>query len=76
MLLYWVYIGKGALEKALEIAKKSEDKPAILYVYTKLYDESQTKQQMESKKKQELRTEYKEAIEYYSDLVEGKFITD
>jgi len=76
LLLYWVYIGKGALEKALEIAKKSEDKPAILYVYTKLYDESQTKQQMESKKKQELRTEYKEAIEYYSDLVEGKFITD
>ncbi|WP_232053305.1 type VII secretion protein EssB/YukC [Enterococcus durans] len=76
LLLYWVYIGKGALEKALEIAKKSEDKPAILYVYTKLYDESQTKQQMESKKKQELRTEYKEAIEYYFDLVEGKFITD
>ena len=75
-MLYWVYIGKGDLEKALEVAKRSEDKPAILYVYTKLYDESQTKQQMESKKKQELRIEYKEAIEYYSDLVEGKFITD
>lgn len=76
VLLYWVYIGKGDLEKALEVAKKSEDKPSILYAYTKLYDETQTKQQMDSKKKQELRIEYKEAIEYYSDLVEGKFITD
>lgn len=76
LLLYWVYIGKGSLEKALEIAKKSEDNPSILYVYTKLYDKAQTKQQKGSKKNQELRAEYKEAIEYYTHLVEGSFIAD
>lgn len=70
-LLYWIYIGKGSFEKALDIAKNVGDNQFILYAYTKLYDATKLDTKMNGEKKQELLTKYEEAIAEYMQLLGG-----
>lgn len=70
-LLYWIYIGKGAFEKALDIAQNVGDNQFILHAYTKLYDATKLDTKMNGEKKQELLTKYEEAITKYMKLLGG-----
>ncbi|MGM0219137.1 type VII secretion protein EssB [Enterococcus sp. AZ126] len=70
-LLYWIYIGKGAFEKALDIAQNVGDNQFILHAYTKLYDATKLDTKMNGEKKQELLTKYEEAIAKYMKLLGG-----
>ncbi|EOL45070.1 type VII secretion protein EssB [Enterococcus caccae] len=70
-LLYWIYIGKGSFEKALDIAQNVGDNQFILHAYTKLYDATKLDTKMNGEKKQELLTKYEEAIAKYMKLLGG-----
>ncbi|MBO0468364.1 type VII secretion protein EssB [Enterococcus plantarum] len=70
-LLYWIYIGKGAFEKALDIAQNVGDNQFILHAYTKLYEATKLDTKMNGEKKQELLTKYEEAIAKYMKLLGG-----
>ncbi|OFE02266.1 putative membrane protein essB [Bacillus mycoides] len=71
-LLYWIYIGKGDFEKSLNIAKNIGDNQYILHAYTKVYDVTNADNKMNGAKKQELLSKYKEEMEKYMKLLEGK----
>lgn len=71
-LLYWIYIGKGLFEKALDIAQNVGDNQFILHAYTKLYDATKLDTKMNGEKKQEQLTKYEEAINKYMKLLGGK----
>ncbi|PFK29611.1 type VII secretion protein EssB [Bacillus cereus] len=71
-LLYWIYIGKGNFEKALNIAKNIGDNQYILHALTKIYDVTNADNKMNGSKKQELLSKYKEEMEKYMKLLEGK----
>ncbi|MCO6018445.1 type VII secretion protein EssB [Carnobacterium divergens] len=70
-LLYWIYIGKGSFEKALDIAQNVGDNQLILHAYTKLYEATKLDTKMNGEKKQELLTKYEEAIAKYMKLLGG-----
>lgn len=70
-LLYWIYVGKGSFEKALDIAQNIGDNQFILHAYTKLYDATKLDTKMNGEKKQELLTKYEEAIAKYMKLLGG-----
>ena len=71
-LLYWIYIGKGDFNKALDIAQNVGDNQYILHAYTKLYDSTKVNNKMKGSKKQELLKEYEEEIQKYMDVLGGK----
>lgn len=71
-LLYWVYIGKGNFEKALDIAQNVGDTQYILHAYTKLYDATKADNKMNGAKKQELLQKYEEEIKKYMEILGGK----
>lgn len=71
-LLYWIYIGKGDFKKALNIAKNIGDNQYILHALTKIYDVTNADNKMDGSKKQELLSKYKEEMEKYMKLLEGK----
>lgn len=70
-LLYWIYIGKGSFEKALDIAQNIGDNQIILHAYTKLYEATKLDTKMNGEKKQELLTQYEEAIAESMKLLGG-----
>lgn len=70
-LIYWIYIGKGEFEKALDIAQNVGDNQFILHAYTKLYEATKLDTKMNGEKKQELLTKYEEAIANYMKLLGG-----
>lgn len=70
-LLYWIYIGKGSFEKALDIAQNVGDNQYILHAYTKLYEATKLDTKMNGEKKQERLTKYEEAITEYMKLLGG-----
>lgn len=71
-LYYWIYIGKGEFNKALDIAQNIGDNQYILHAYTKLYDATKVDNKMKGAKKQELLTTYEEAIKKYMELLGGE----
>lgn len=70
-LLYWIHIGKGEFEKALDIAQNIGDNQFILHAYTKLYDATKLDTKMKGEAKQERLTKYEEAITKYMKLLGG-----
>lgn len=70
-LLYWIHIGKGEFEKALDIAQNIGDNQFILHAYTKLYDATKLDTKMKGETKQERLTKYEEAITKYMKLLGG-----
>ncbi|MBF8807770.1 MAG: type VII secretion protein EssB [Enterococcus lacertideformus] len=70
-LLYWINIGKGEFEKALDIAQNIGDNQFILHAYTKLYDATKLNTKMNGEKKQKRLMKYEEAIAKYMKLLGG-----
>lgn len=70
-LLYWIYVGRGNFEKALDIAQNIGDNQLILHAYTKLYDATKLDTKMNGEKKQENLKKYEEAIAKYMKLLGG-----
>lgn len=70
-LLYWIYVGRGNFEKALDIAQNIGDNQLILHAYTKLYDATKLDTKMNGEKKQENLKKYEEAITKYMKLLGG-----
>ena len=71
-LLFWIYLGRGDLEKALSLAKNIGDNQYVLHAYTKLYDTTKANTRMDGEKKQELLKEYEEQINNYVKLLGGQ----
>lgn len=71
-LLYWIYIGKGDFEKALDIARNLGDSQYILHAYTKLYDATKANNKMNGEEKQERLIKYEEEINKYMNLLDGE----
>ena len=62
-LLYWIFIGRGEFETALDIALNIGDNQLILHVYTKLYDFVYADHVMDGAEKQRLLDEYRGRID-------------
>ena len=71
-LLYWIYIGKGDFEKALDIARNLGDSQYILHAYTKLYDATKANNKMNGEEKQERLIKYEEEINKYMNVLDGE----
>lgn len=70
-LSYWIYIGRGELEKALDIAQNIGDIQYILHAYTKLYDQVNTDSTMSGAKKRELLEKYQKEIDKLQEQLNG-----
>lgn len=75
-LSYWIYIGRGELEKALDIAQNIGDIQYILHAYTKLYDQVNTDSTMSGAKKRELLEKYQKEIDQLQEQLNGSSETD
>ena len=71
-LLYWISIGRGNLNEALNIAQNLGDNQLILHAYTKLYDATNANTSMSGSKKQSLLKQYQDAINKYVKLIGGQ----
>lgn len=71
-LLYWIYIGKGDFEQALDIAQNLGDNQYILHAYTKLYDATKANNKMKGEEKQERLIKYEEEINKYMNVLDGE----
>lgn len=61
-LLYWIFIGRGEFEIALDIAQNIGDNQLILHAITKLYDMVYADTVMDGAEKQRLLDEYRRRI--------------
>lgn len=75
-LSYWIYIGRGELEKALDIAQNIGDIQYILHAYTKLYDQVNTDSTMSGAKKRELLEKYQKEIDKLQEQLNRNTKTD
>lgn len=62
-LNYWVYIGRGNFDKALNLAQNLGDEQLTLLSYTDLYQATKLNDKMDGAKKQKLLADYKKQIE-------------
>lgn len=62
ILKYWIYIGRGEFEKALDLAKNIGDSQLILHAYTNLYEAVKLDTKMDGEEKQEKLKGYEENI--------------
>lgn len=60
---YWVYMGRGQFEKALNLAQNLGDDQLTLLTYTDLYQATKLNDKMDGAKKQKLLTDYSKQIE-------------
>lgn len=70
LLLYWIYIGRGLNEKALEIARPLEDRDLIMYALYNYSDEIKADEGLSSEKKEEKLDEIKNELEEYKQEIE------
>lgn len=71
-LSYWIAIGRGEFEQAVDRAKNIGDDQLILFAYTDLYEATKLDSKMPGSKKQELLEEYAKAIDELTAKLEGK----
>lgn len=62
-LNYWVYMGRGAFDKALNLAQNLGDDQLTLLAYTDLYQAAKLNSKMEGAKKQKLLEDYTKQIQ-------------
>lgn len=62
ILNYWIYLGRGDLEKALDVAQNIGDTQLILHAYTNLYEKVRADTKMSGSEKQKKLTEYEKEI--------------
>ncbi|MFT4189018.1 MAG: type VII secretion protein EssB [Aeromicrobium sp.] len=70
-LRYWIAMGRGEFEDALDYAKNLGDDQLTLLAYTDLYQATKLDTKMAGEKKQELLTEYEEAIDELTAKLNG-----
>ena len=61
-LNYWIYLGRGDLEKALDVAQNIGDTQLILHAYTNLYEKVKADTKMSGSDKQKKLNEYEKEI--------------
>jgi type VII secretion protein EssB len=71
-LLYWIYLGRGDLEKAKDLAENVGDNQLILHAYMKLYDATKDNVNMKGSTKQKLLSDYEKNIKDLTKKLEGK----
>lgn len=62
ILNYWIYLGRGDLEKALDVAQNVGDTQLILHAYTNLYEKVKADTKMSGSDKQKKLNEYEKEI--------------
>lgn len=62
-LNYWLYVGRGEFEQALNLAQNLGDEQLTLLAYTDLYQATKLNDKMDGAKKQKLLSDYSKQIE-------------
>lgn len=70
-LNYWIAIGRGEFEQALDLAQNLGDDQLTLLAYTDLYQATKLNTEMPGGKKQELLDEYAQAIDELTAKLTG-----
>ncbi|MEY9952735.1 type VII secretion protein EssB [Leifsonia sp. EB34] len=70
-LNYWIAIGRGEFEQALDYAQNLGDEQLTLLAYTDLYQSTKLNSQMPGGEKQKLLDEYAKAIDELTATLEG-----
>ena len=63
---YWIYLGRGKFEKALDVAQNIGDTQLILHAYTNLYESVKADINMNGSEKQKKLEEYEKKIKELS----------
>lgn len=71
-LTYWIFIGRGEFEEALDIAYVIGDLPLRIHAYTSLYDRVYADMEMPGDQKQQLLASYRQEIENLMATLEGR----
>ena len=66
ILNYWIYLGRGRFEKALDVAQNIGDTQLILHAYTNLYESVKADINMNGSEKQKKLEEYEKKIKELS----------
>lgn len=75
ILNYWIYLGRGKFEKALDVAQNIGDTQLILHAYTNLYESVRANVNMNGSEKQKKLGEYEKKIKELSSEI-GETNTD
>ena len=69
---YWIYLGRGKFEKALDVAQNIGDTQLILHAYTNLYESVRSNVNMNGSEKQKKLSEYEKKIKELSSEIGEK----
>ena len=69
ILNYWIYLGRGRFEKALDVAQNIGDTQLILHAYTNLYESVKANVNMNGSEKQKKLEEYEKKIKELSSEI-------
>lgn len=72
ILNYWIYLGRGKFEKALDLAQNIGDTQLILHAYTNLYEATKANVNMNGSEKQKKLEEYEKKIKGLSSEIGEK----
>jgi type VII secretion protein EssB len=67
---YWIHIGRGEAEQALEIARYLEDRDLLMYGILKRKEQVKADSELESEKKQQMINELEQEFEEYKSEIE------
>ncbi|WP_165997430.1 type VII secretion protein EssB [Bacillus sp. Cs-700] len=67
---YWIHIGRGEAEQALEIARYLEDRDLLMYGILKRKEQVKADSELESEKKQQMINELEQEFEEYESEIE------
>ena len=67
---YWIHIGRGEAEQALEIARYLEDRDLLMYGILKRKEQVKADSDLESEKKQQMINELEQEFEEYENEIE------
>ena len=76
ILNYWIYLGRGKFEKALDVAQNIGDTQLILHAYTNLYESVRSNVNMNGSEKQKKLSEYEKKIKELSSEIGEKSTDD
>ncbi len=69
--LYWIHIGRGEAEQALDIARSLEDSEIILYALLKHKEEVRAQNDLSGEEKQNRLKEIQDEIDEYADAIKA-----
>ena len=69
-LSYWIYIGRGEAEKAIDLARLMEDGEIITYGLLKRREEIQAESNLTGEEKEQIFKEIDDEVEEYERLME------